>query len=203
MVKSMMFLGAFQNQGYNMFDSALNYQYRAFGVPGLGLKRGLGEDLVVAPYASVMALMVDGEEACKNIVRISKDGFEGKFGLYEAIDYSPSRLPSGQSEAVIRSFMAHHQGMSLLYRSVIFCLMNRCRKDFDSRSRNFRQLYYYCLGTHSTLAIPSYTINTHKRSCPRYQCCSLQELIPEMRSNYYSEYNQHLKCNCCQMEDIM
>jgi len=100
--------------GFHAFDAALNYQYRAFGVPGLGLKRGLGDDLVIAPYASMLALMVAPEPACMNLQRLAAAGFEGKFGLYEAIDYTPSRLPRGQSHALIQSFMAHHQGMSLL-----------------------------------------------------------------------------------------
>ena len=68
---------------------SLNYQYRAFGVPGLGLKRGLAEDLVVAPYASALALMVAPEEACANLQRLAADGLAGRFGLYEAIDYTP------------------------------------------------------------------------------------------------------------------
>ncbi|MFZ1829729.1 MAG: glucoamylase family protein [Candidatus Competibacteraceae bacterium] len=100
--------------GYNTVDIHFNYQYRAFGVPGLGLKRGLAEDLVIAPYASALALMVAPEAACLNLQRLAAAGFAGKFGFYEAIDYTPSRLPRGQASAVIRSFMAHHQGMSFL-----------------------------------------------------------------------------------------
>jgi cyclic beta-1,2-glucan synthetase len=69
---------------------------------------------VIAPYASALALMVAPEEACLNLQRLAAEGLEGKYGLYEAIDYTPSRLPRGQSSAVVRSFMAHHQGMSLL-----------------------------------------------------------------------------------------
>ena len=99
---------------YNTVDVHLNYQYRAFGVPGLGLKRGLAEDLVVAPYASALALMVAPEEACLNLQRLAAEGFIGKFGFFEAIDYTPARQRRGQSSAVVRAFMAHHQGMSLL-----------------------------------------------------------------------------------------
>ncbi|RPI19341.1 MAG: cyclic beta 1-2 glucan synthetase, partial [Acidobacteriales bacterium] len=99
---------------YNATDVHLNYQYRAFGVPGLGLKRGLAEDLVVAPYASALALMVAPEQACLNLQRLAGDGFQGAYGFYEAIDYTPSRLPRGHSSAVVRAFLAHHQGMSLL-----------------------------------------------------------------------------------------
>ncbi|MGC9195439.1 MAG: GH36-type glycosyl hydrolase domain-containing protein [Syntrophobacteraceae bacterium] len=100
--------------GYNAVDVHRNYQYRAFGVPGLGLKRGLAEDLVIAPYASVLALMVAPDKACSNLERLAEEGFEGKFGFHEAIDYTASRLPPGQSSAVVRSYMAHHQGMSFL-----------------------------------------------------------------------------------------
>ena len=100
--------------GYNAVDGQLNYQYRAFGVPGLGLKRGLAEDLVVAPYATALALMVRPEDACENLQRMTAEGFSGGYGMYEAVDYTPSRLPRGQTRALVRSYMAHHQGMSLL-----------------------------------------------------------------------------------------
>ncbi len=100
--------------GYNAFDAQMNYQYRAFGVPRLGLKRGLGQDLVIAPYASMMALMVAPTEACRNLQRLTDAGFAGPFGLYEAIDYTPARLPPGRDHALVRSYMAHHQGMGLL-----------------------------------------------------------------------------------------
>jgi cyclic beta-1,2-glucan synthetase len=100
--------------GYFLIDASLNYQYRAFGVPGLGLKRGLADDLVIAPYATALALMVAPEEACVNLQLLAAGGFAGRYGLYEAIDYTASRLPHGESNAVVRSFMAHHEGMSLL-----------------------------------------------------------------------------------------
>ncbi len=100
--------------GYNRTDVHLNYQYRAFGVPGLGLKRGLAEDLVITPYATAMALMIAPKAACENLQRLAAEGREGAFGFYEAVDYTPSHLPRDESSAVIRSFMAHHQGMSLL-----------------------------------------------------------------------------------------
>ena len=117
--------------GYNATDVHLNYQYRAFGVPGLGLKRGLAEDLVIAPYASALALMVAPEEACLNLERLAAEGFVGKYGFYEAIDYTPSRLPRGQASAVVRSFMAHHQGMSFL--SLAYVLLDRpMQKRFES-----------------------------------------------------------------------
>lgn len=117
--------------GYNMIDAAQNYQYKAFGVPGLGLKRGLGEDLVIAPYASVMALMVSPERACTNLQQMATMGFEGKYGMYEAVDYTPSRLPRGQSFALVQSYMAHHQGMSLLSLSYLL-LSQPMQKRFEA-----------------------------------------------------------------------
>ncbi|WP_443700418.1 GH36-type glycosyl hydrolase domain-containing protein [Pseudomonas sp.] len=99
---------------YNTRDINFNYQYRAFGVPGLGLQRGLGEDMVVAPYASALALMVAPQAACRNLQRLATQGLAGRYGLHEAIDYTAARLPRGHDSVVVRSFMAHHQGMSLL-----------------------------------------------------------------------------------------
>lgn len=117
--------------GYNATDADLNYQYRAFGVPGLGFKRGLAGDLVIAPYATAMSLMVAPRRSCENLQRLANAGFEGPYGFYEAIDYTPSRLSRGQAHAVVRSYMAHHQGMSFL--SLAFVLLNRpMQKRFES-----------------------------------------------------------------------
>jgi cyclic beta-1,2-glucan synthetase len=109
--------------GYNTVDAQLNYQYRAFGVPGLGFKRGLAGDLVIAPYASALALMVSPEEACENLEHISASGIQGTYGMYEAVDYTPSRVPPGEPYAVVRSYMAHHQGMSFL--ALAYLLLDR------------------------------------------------------------------------------
>ncbi|MEF2245990.1 GH36-type glycosyl hydrolase domain-containing protein [Paenibacillus sp. IITD108] len=100
--------------GYYAFDYNMNYQYRAFGVPGLGFKRGLEQDLVVAPYASIMALPYAIEAGMDNLRELELIGARGQYGFYEAIDFTPSRLPRGSEYKVIRSFMAHHQGMSML-----------------------------------------------------------------------------------------
>ncbi|MGH8506448.1 MAG: glucoamylase family protein, partial [Stenotrophobium sp.] len=117
--------------GYNILSAHLNYQYRAFGVPNLGLKRKLSDDLVIAPYAAALALMVAPERACRNLQRLAAEELEGRYGLYEAVDYTPARLPRGQSKAIVRSFMAHHQGMSFL--SLAYLLLNRpMQKRFES-----------------------------------------------------------------------
>ena len=99
---------------YNVRDLHLNYQYGPFGVPGLGLKRGLIENLVVAPYATMLAALVDPNAAMENLRRLEKEGAFGPYGYYESIDYTAERLPEGQKSVLIRAFMAHHQGMSLV-----------------------------------------------------------------------------------------
>lgn len=91
-----------------------DYRYQSFGVPGLGLKRGLEKDWVVAPYATAMAAMIAPREALENLRRLAHAGAEGPYGFYEAVDYTPDRLPHGQRLAVVRSYMAHHQGMTLV-----------------------------------------------------------------------------------------
>ncbi|MGH8502562.1 MAG: GH36-type glycosyl hydrolase domain-containing protein [Gammaproteobacteria bacterium] len=98
----------------NLRDLAFTYQYSNFGVPGLGLKRGLGQDLVIAPYATVLAAMYDPKAAVKNLERLQEAGGRGCYGFYEALDYTPTRLPIDQKVAVVRAYMAHHQGISLL-----------------------------------------------------------------------------------------
>ncbi|HWR61410.1 MAG TPA: glucoamylase family protein [Clostridia bacterium] len=100
--------------GYYAFDFRLNYQYKAFGIPSLGLKRGLVNDTVIAPYATVLALLVDPAEAVRNILKLKEEGLDSPYGFYEAIDYTPERLKRGKKSRIVRSFMAHHQGMSFL-----------------------------------------------------------------------------------------
>jgi len=99
---------------YNARDTDFTYQYSSFGVPGLGLKRGLSEDLVVAPYATALAAMINAGAAVQNLARLARAGGRGNYGFYEALDYTSSRLPEGQSVAVVRAYMAHHQGMCLV-----------------------------------------------------------------------------------------
>ncbi len=99
---------------YNARDLEFTYQYSNFGVPGLGLKRGLAENAVVAPYATALATMVDTSAAARNFVRLMHAGALRRYGFYEALDYTPSRLPAGHDVAIVRAYMAHHQGMTLV-----------------------------------------------------------------------------------------
>ncbi|PXW84734.1 cellobiose phosphorylase [Nitrosomonas sp. Nm84] len=112
---------------YNATDINQVYQYRAFGVPGLGFKRGLGDDLVIAPYASALALTLMPREACRNLQTLAASGLLGAYGFYEAVDFTPSRVPRGKTSTIVRTFMAHHQGMSLLaFEQVLLnCPMQR------------------------------------------------------------------------------
>jgi cyclic beta-1,2-glucan synthetase len=99
---------------YNARDLQFSYQYGPFGVPGMGLKRGLSEDLVIAPYATMLATLIAPQAAVQNIERLAQAGALSRYGFYEALDYTPERVPQGQHKVLIRSFMAHHQGMSLV-----------------------------------------------------------------------------------------
>ena len=99
---------------YNGRDLHMNYQYGPFGVPGLGLKRGLSQDLVISPYSTMLAGMVGPVAAKENLDRLAREGALGRYGYYEAIDYTPDRVPQGQKRVIIQSFMAHHQGRSLV-----------------------------------------------------------------------------------------
>jgi cyclic beta-1,2-glucan synthetase len=100
--------------GFYHFDSNMNYQYRAFGVPGLGLKRGLEEDQVITPHASFLALKYAPQAAVDNLQRLVALGAYGHYGFYEALDYTHTRIGAGNNFGLIRSYMAHHQGMILL-----------------------------------------------------------------------------------------
>ncbi|MCC7132600.1 MAG: hypothetical protein IT352_08145 [Gemmatimonadales bacterium] len=97
---------------YNGRDRHATYQYRAFGVPDLALKRGLGRDLVVAPYAAALAAMVDPERALRNLAALERLSALGRYGFFDAVDYT--RPAKGSDYAVVRNYMAHHIGMSLV-----------------------------------------------------------------------------------------
>jgi cyclic beta-1,2-glucan synthetase len=99
---------------YYNFDAAQVYQYQAFGVPSLGYKRGLSNDLVIAPYASILALPFMPQAVMQNMTRLENLKMWGLYGFYESIDFTPERLKTGEEYAIIRSFMVHHQGMILL-----------------------------------------------------------------------------------------
>ena len=106
--------------GYYAFDLQMNYQYKAFGVPGLGMRSGLIRETVVSPYSVCLALLVNPKLALANMARLEKMGALGRFGFYEAIDYTQSRMHRGKKKRIVKSYMAHHQGM--IIASIFNCL---------------------------------------------------------------------------------
>jgi cyclic beta-1,2-glucan synthetase len=100
--------------GFYRFDANQNYQYRAFGVPGLGFKRGLGDDLVIAPYASLIAIDYEPHAVVHNLAELIGHEMIGLYGFYEAIDFTSDRLLLNETSAVVSEYMAHHQGMILM-----------------------------------------------------------------------------------------
>ena len=105
-----------------------DYHYRSFGVPGLGLKRGLSKDLVISPYSTMLAVEFDPHGAMTNLERIRQEGGMGIWGPYEALDYTPERVIAGKRSIIVRCYMAHHQGMSLL-------ALGNYLRDGDTRRR--------------------------------------------------------------------
>ncbi|HMU61460.1 MAG TPA: glucoamylase family protein [Gemmatimonadales bacterium] len=100
--------------GYFARDLGMTFQYSNFGVPGLGLRRGLADDLVIAPYATGLATMVDPIAAARNFRALLDAGAGGRYGFVEALDYTPARLPADTTKGVVGMYMAHHQGMLIV-----------------------------------------------------------------------------------------
>jgi cyclic beta-1,2-glucan synthetase len=99
---------------YNARDLEKTYQYSSFGIPDLGYKRGLADSVVIAPYASGLAAMVQPKAALQNYRKLAAMGGQGAYGWYEAVDFTRSRLPEGAKFAVVKAYMAHHQAMTLV-----------------------------------------------------------------------------------------
>ncbi len=126
---------------YYAFDSSMTYQYYAFGVPELAFKRGFAQDLVITPYASLLALWLRPQAVCQNMGQLDAIDMRGLLGFYEAVDYTPSRMPPHQDYAIVRSYMAHHQGM-ILMSLANYLLHNRMIQRFhaDLRFQSFSML---------------------------------------------------------------
>ena len=117
---------------FNLKDLNNNYQYKAFGIPWLGLKRGLDEDMVVSPYSIFLAMPYDIESAIDNLKILEKEDMYNKYGFYESIDYTVSRLKYGKNSEPVKTYMAHHQGLILLTINNIVnndILVNRFNKN--------------------------------------------------------------------------
>ena len=105
---------------FNLKDLKSNYQYKAFGIPWLGLKRGLADEMVVSSYAGILAINEVPREEINNLKRLEQEGMYNKFGFYEAIDYTPERVEKGKKSAIVKTYMAHHQGLILLSINNLF-----------------------------------------------------------------------------------
>ncbi|MBC8172028.1 MAG: hypothetical protein H7X77_10160, partial [Anaerolineae bacterium] len=140
---------------YYAFDSGMTYQYHAFGVPELGFKRGLADDLVITPYASLLALRLRPQAVRQNMDQLDAIKMRGLYGFYEAVDYTPSRVPLRQDYAIIRSYMAHHQGMILtsLTNYLLDDLMIQ-RFHTDPRVQSFALLLQEKIPTHIPIEDP-------------------------------------------------
>ncbi len=138
---------------FNVMDLSLTYQYRAFGVQVLGLKPGLDEDLVIAPYATALATMVRPDQALSNFRALERAGLAGEYGFYESIDYTPSRVPPGRTGVVVKTYMAHHQGMTVvaLCNATLGAPMQR-RFHADLRVRATELLLQERIPVHGVLA---------------------------------------------------
>jgi cyclic beta-1,2-glucan glucanotransferase len=99
---------------FNARDIENTYQYSGFGVPDLGFKRGLGDNIVIAPYATALAAMIEPKAAVENFRHLTNEGGRGAFGWYEALDYTPARVPEGAKAGIVKAYMAHHQAMSIV-----------------------------------------------------------------------------------------
>ncbi|WP_196503322.1 GH36-type glycosyl hydrolase domain-containing protein [Aestuariivirga litoralis] len=117
-------------------DRAFTYQYSAFGVPGLGLKRGLSANHVIAPYATGLAAMVDPAGAAENYRNLAKLGAAGRYGYYESIDFTPQRLRKGESHELVRAYFAHHQAMSIC--GICNAVLNGTLRDHFHREASVR-----------------------------------------------------------------
>ena len=105
---------------FNLRDLNNNYQYKAFGVPWLGLKRGLADEMVVSSYGTILAINDCPNETIQNLKELEKQGMYNRYGFYESIDYTLSRLKKGETSAVVKTYMAHHQGLILLSINNLF-----------------------------------------------------------------------------------
>ena len=109
-----------------------DYHYQSFGVPGLGLKRGLAKDLVISPYSTALATMLDPLAAANNFRALAADGAVGEWGYYDAVDYTPDRVPEGERRIVVYNYMAHHHGMTLA--ALANCLLDhRIQRRFQEQ----------------------------------------------------------------------
>ena len=166
---------------YNARDLELTYQYSSFGVPGLGLKRGLGQNAVIAPYATALAAMVDPRAAARNFSRLAAAGGRGRYGWYEALDYTPTRFPEGNRVAIVRSYMAHHQGMTLI-------AISDALQDGAMRARFHSEPIIQATELLLQERIPRDVLAAHPGADEVAAAASVRELVPPMPRRFQSPH---------------
>jgi cyclic beta-1,2-glucan synthetase len=166
---------------YNARDLELTYQYSSFGVPGLGLRRGLSQDAVIAPYATALAAMVDPQAAVRNYSRLTAAGGRGRYGWYEALDYTPTRLPEGDKVAIVRSYMAHHQGMTLVAISDVL-------KNGAMRARFHAEPIIQATELLLQERIPRDVLAAHPGANEVAAAANVRELVPPMPRRFQSPH---------------
>jgi len=166
---------------YNVRDLDFTYQYSSFGVPGLGLKRGLSQDAVIAPYATALAAMVDPHAAVLNFSRLSAAGGRGKYGWYEALDYTPARIPEGAKVAIVRSYMAHHQGMTLI-------AISNALQDGAARARFHAEPIIQATQLLLQEPIPRDVLVAHPGVDEVTAAANVRELVPPMPRQFQSPH---------------
>ncbi len=167
---------------YNARDLEFTYQYSSFGVPGLGLKRGLAESRVIAPYATALAAMIDPHAAVLNFTRLAAIAAQGRYGFFEALDYTPSRLPAGQAVAIVRAYMAHHQGMTIV--AIANTLLNgvmRARFHLEPRVQATELLLQE--------RTPRYVAVAHVRAAESTTAAKSYPLLPSVARPHLSPYD--------------
>jgi cyclic beta-1,2-glucan synthetase len=156
-------------------DIEFTYQYSNFGVPGLGLKRGLADNTVIAPYATGLAAMVAPRSAAKNYERLARDGGRGDYGFYEALDFTPMRMRKGETVAIVRAYFAHHQGMTIV------AILNAV-KNGEMRDRFHAEPMVRAAELLLQERAPRNVPVTHARAAAWVRCKRLDVVIPTART---------------------
>jgi cyclic beta-1,2-glucan synthetase len=167
--------------GFFSFDPQSNYQYKAFGVPDLGLKRGLSKDMVISPYSTFMALAVDCKKSIANLKRMKEKGFNGIYGLYEAIDFTKARVPYNEESSVVKSYMSHHLGMSFI--SLNNVLNNNKMQERFHREPRIKSIE---LLLQERVPLKEYSFNPSIEEIPEQKVLTISRQQGERPAIYYS-----------------
>ncbi len=175
-------------------DNLLNYRYKAHGIKELALKREADDESVISPYSVFLTLPFDKKSAMKALDSLSALHCEGKYGFYEAVDFSKERT-DGEDYAVVRCYMSHHVGMSITAMANTLCdniFVKRFMADDDMRSA--RSLLEEKIPSHPAgLNILSERKKLRKRKAAN---CKADRNAPEEGSLVFAYSNGELTAFC-------